>query len=238
MGCSPARAPQRWTADGALVVDLPPERVGEIAAANGVVLHELVAELGLARGRLPPADGRGGDGRVTALVGAEWLKLRSVRSFWGYLAAVVAFAGIGTAGKVGFARPPRTARPRHSSPTSPASPRPAALIALVLGIVVVTGEFRHGDDHADLLATPHRERVLGAKLVFALLGAAALVLLALVVIAVVAVPWLLILGDSITLDGDAGKEAGRALLGALLWAGLGTGSAPRCTGRSRPSSGR
>jgi ABC-2 type transport system ATP-binding protein len=31
-------------ADGALVVDLAPERVGEIAAANGVVLHELVAE--------------------------------------------------------------------------------------------------------------------------------------------------------------------------------------------------
>ena len=30
--------------DGALVVDLPAERVGEIAAANGVVLHELVAE--------------------------------------------------------------------------------------------------------------------------------------------------------------------------------------------------
>ena len=29
---------------GALVVDLPAERVGEIAAANGVVLHELVAE--------------------------------------------------------------------------------------------------------------------------------------------------------------------------------------------------
>jgi ABC-2 type transport system ATP-binding protein len=31
-------------ADGALVVDLPAERVGEIAAANGVVLHELVAQ--------------------------------------------------------------------------------------------------------------------------------------------------------------------------------------------------
>jgi len=31
-------------ADGGLVVDLAPERVGEIAAANGVVLHELVAE--------------------------------------------------------------------------------------------------------------------------------------------------------------------------------------------------
>jgi ABC-2 type transport system ATP-binding protein len=30
--------------DGALLVDLPPERVGELAAANGVVLHELAVE--------------------------------------------------------------------------------------------------------------------------------------------------------------------------------------------------
>jgi ABC-2 type transport system ATP-binding protein len=31
-------------ADGALSADLPPERIGELAAANGIVLHELVAE--------------------------------------------------------------------------------------------------------------------------------------------------------------------------------------------------
>jgi ABC-2 type transport system ATP-binding protein len=31
-------------ADGALLVDAPPERVGELAAANGVVLHELAVE--------------------------------------------------------------------------------------------------------------------------------------------------------------------------------------------------
>ena len=31
-------------ADGALLVDLPPERVGEVAARNGVVLHELAVE--------------------------------------------------------------------------------------------------------------------------------------------------------------------------------------------------
>jgi ABC-2 type transport system ATP-binding protein len=34
----------RELADGALLVDAPPERVGELAAAAGVVLHELVAE--------------------------------------------------------------------------------------------------------------------------------------------------------------------------------------------------
>jgi ABC-2 type transport system ATP-binding protein len=31
-------------ADGALLVDTPPERVGELAAANGIVLHELTVE--------------------------------------------------------------------------------------------------------------------------------------------------------------------------------------------------
>ena len=31
-------------ADGVLLVETPPERVGEIAAANGVVLHELSVE--------------------------------------------------------------------------------------------------------------------------------------------------------------------------------------------------
>ena len=30
--------------DGALAVDLPPEKVGEVAAANGIVLHELTIE--------------------------------------------------------------------------------------------------------------------------------------------------------------------------------------------------
>ena len=30
--------------DGALAVDLPPERVGEVAAAHGIVLHELSVE--------------------------------------------------------------------------------------------------------------------------------------------------------------------------------------------------
>ena len=157
---------------------------------------------------------------MTGLIGAEWLKLRSVRSFWGYLAAVVVFAGIGTAGTVGSARASDRAAETFI-PDLAGLATLSALIALVLGIVVVTGEFRHGTITPTFLATPHRERVLGAKLVFVLLGAAALVVLALVVIAAVAVPWLLILGDSITLDADAAEQAGRAGLGALLWAGLG-----------------
>ena len=49
-----ARARPRWTAaEGALVVDLPPERVGEIAAANGRRAARAGRRAGLTRGRLP-----------------------------------------------------------------------------------------------------------------------------------------------------------------------------------------
>ena len=95
---------------------------------------------------------------MTGLIGAEWLKLRSVRSFWGYLAAVVVFAGIGTAGTVGSARASDRAAETFI-PDLAGLATLSALIALVLGIVVVTGEFRHGTITPTFLATPHRERV-------------------------------------------------------------------------------
>ena len=47
--------------DGALLASVPPERVGELAAANGIVLHELSVEQRDARGGLPRADRRGDD---------------------------------------------------------------------------------------------------------------------------------------------------------------------------------
>ena len=47
--------------DDVLVVDGGPERVGEVAAANGIVLHELTRRAGDARGRLPRADRRAGE---------------------------------------------------------------------------------------------------------------------------------------------------------------------------------
>ena len=54
-GCSAGEA-RRSASDGSLIVTAPPERVGEVAAANGVVLHELIGRAGVARGRLPRAD--------------------------------------------------------------------------------------------------------------------------------------------------------------------------------------
>lgn len=157
---------------------------------------------------------------MTALVASEWRKLRSVRALWGYLAAVVLFAGIGAAGTVGSATAADRARDSFSADLAGLASL-AALVALVLGIVVVTGEFRHGTITPTFLATPQRERVLAAKLVFAVLGATALALLALAVVVVVALPWLLALGDSAALDVATAESAGRAILGSVLWAALG-----------------
>jgi ABC-2 type transport system permease protein len=158
---------------------------------------------------------------VTGLVGAEWLKLRSVRSFWGYLAAVIVFAGIGTAGTVGSARASDRAA-ESFIPDLAGLATLSALIALVLGIVVVTGEFRHGTITPTFLAAPSRERVLASKalagtLVFLLFG-----VLSLLVIAAVALPWLTITGDEIHFfDGEIGTRAAQTLLSAVLWGLLG-----------------
>ena len=107
---------------------------------------------------------------MTGLLAAEWLKLRSVRAFWGYLASVVAFAGIGAAGTIGAATAEERAGDSFTSDLAGLATL-SALIALVLGIVVVTGEFRHGTITPTFLATPQRERVLAAKLAFVIGGA-------------------------------------------------------------------
>ena len=75
--------------DGVLMVDLAPERVGELAAANGVVLHELAVESATLEEVVLRAHRRRDDA-VSALVASELLKIRTTRSFWGYVAAIVA----------------------------------------------------------------------------------------------------------------------------------------------------
>ena len=92
-------------AEGTLGVAAPPERVGEVASANGIVLHELTTS-GRPRGGLPQPDrlGRFGRlGRVTALVTAELLKFRTTRTAIGVLLAALALVALAAAGTVGTA---------------------------------------------------------------------------------------------------------------------------------------
>ena len=103
----------------------------------------------------------------------------------------------------------------------------ADLLVLCLGIVAAAGEFRHGTITAGFLVTPSRWPVVVAKAIaYALVGlvyAAA----TLVVVLVVALPWLAAKDVTLVLGGAAWIEpvAGRLLYAALtaaLGVGLGT----------------
>jgi ABC-2 type transport system permease protein len=100
----------------------------------------------------------------------------------------------------------------------------AGVFALLLGVIAVTGEFRHQTATATFLATPSRGRVITAKLIsYALVGIGLGVATVLLAIAV-AVPWLgaINIELSLTSNGIPGTLAG-VVGGAALFALLGVG---------------
>jgi ABC-2 type transport system permease protein len=94
----------------------------------------------------------------------------------------------------------------------------AVVVALILGVLLVTWEYRHGTITQTFLATPRRERVIGAKLAIAFLSGAILAAVALAVALTVASFWI-----SLDLDRDQWELLGRVLLAAALWGVLGAG---------------
>jgi ABC-2 type transport system permease protein len=158
---------------------------------------------------------------VSALVRAELLKLRTTRARFAYPLALLVLAGIGTAGTVGSAVDDERGTAAFQGDVV-GTALVATLLALILGITIVTTEFRHGTATPTFLITPVRERVLGAKALAALLAGAALALLALVIVAAIAVPWLLALGHDLHLgDGDVSLRALQVIVSAALWCALG-----------------
>jgi ABC-2 type transport system permease protein len=153
---------------------------------------------------------------VTALLRAELLKVRTVRSWWAYLIVIVLLAAIATASDVG---PDDAARDQLQFQVGLVdSAAIAALIAIILGITIVTTEFRHGTVTPTLLLEPHRERMLAAKALAAGLLGMAFVLLALVVIGLVAGIWLAAVGAEVHfLDHDVLVRAAQTILLSILW---------------------
>ncbi len=158
---------------------------------------------------------------MTALVRSELLKLWTTRSRWGYLIAVALLAGIAAASDTGTSGSDRRGSVELSLSLVD-SAAVAALLALVLGITVVTTEFRHGTITPAFLAEPRRERVLVAKALATGLAALALAVFALAVIALVAGIWLAVDGAGVPpLDGEVLRRATLLLLLAVLWGLLG-----------------
>jgi ABC-2 type transport system permease protein len=165
---------------------------------------------------------------VTALIRTELLRLRSTRSTWvllavglvltlGWAAGVLAnVGGIGAAAR--------------GSIQMRADLLGASAIGLfpvlLLGVVVVTGEFHHRTVTPTFLVTPNRWRVLAAK------AAACALVGPLVAVVLLAVKWTVgVLAGAIdpTMDTALLAMTGRSMLVAACWAllGVGVGAAVR-----------
>jgi ABC-2 type transport system permease protein len=150
------------------------------------------------------------------LVRAEFTKLTTTRLVYGMAAAMAAFAVTVAANILD-----RQGAPPVSGDSLPLLVGgPVTLLsgaALLLGILGMTGEFRHQTVTQTFLVTPDRGRVVAAKLVAYPLAGITLAVSILAFTAALATAWLAAKGITPSLL-DA--RLGRVLVGAVLAAGL------------------
>jgi ABC-2 type transport system permease protein len=152
------------------------------------------------------------------LVYAEVLKIRTApRTLLGLLLALVTLMALGGG---------TTASSADNSPFQLGFveydllgiPPIATIFSLMLGVLAVTWEYRHGTITQTFLATPRRERVIAAKLAVSFVVGAALAVLAIVTVFAVARFWI-----EIGLERGHWELMGRIVLAAALWGVFGCG---------------
>lgn len=165
---------------------------------------------------------------MTALIRTELLRLRSTRSTW-VLLAVGLVLTLGWAAGV-LANIGGIGASARGSIQMRADLLGASAIGLfpvlLLGVVLVTGEFHHRTVTPTFLVTPNRWRVLAAK------AAACALIGPLVAVVLLAVTWTVgVLASAIdpTIDTALLAMTGRSMLVAACWAllGVGVGAAVR-----------
>ncbi len=158
---------------------------------------------------------------MTGLLASEFLKLRTLRSSWGYLLTAAALAALIAVGSIADAsQQERLESDFQRRLVTDATAYAPTILALLLGITLVTNEFRHGTITPVLLVSPRRDRVMEVKIVIAACAGLALVLTSLIVVTLVGVPWLAILDVPLE-PGDAIRGVGRPLVAAALVGALG-----------------
>ena len=183
----------------------------------------------LARGGVPRAHaGRGGDAVVTRQIRSEVLKLRTTRTTFGLV--------LGLFGLVVFTVVIQLIATRVDSSSdfqlvTEDTQRSilqtaglATLFSLLIGILAITSEFRHGTIRPTLLFTPARELVVGAKGIASAVAGGVLGLAAVVVTFAITLVWLQIEDVERAFSNGALLEMAAGIAGAtLLWGVIGVG---------------
>lgn len=157
------------------------------------------------------------------MVRAEWLKLRTTRSFYGLVAGAVGVAALGGFSTVASASAESLTGPVHEQTFWVLASINIGLFALILGIRSYTEEYRHRTIVHTVFADPHRRKSAVAKAVVSAGAAIILTAIATAVMIGIALAMASAKGGGLAVESsDAGAIAG--LLGAAaLWAVLGVG---------------
>jgi hypothetical protein len=165
---------------------------------------------------------------MTRLVHSELLKLRTTRT----ARVLLTLAAAGTAALVAIVlllagRPGQPALGPDALRLLVLVPaQPLTLAALVLGVLGMTGELRHGTATSTFLVTPKRGRVVAARLAAAAVTGLAMAAASSAAVLAVGLPWLRAKGVEVAVAdaGVAARVAGLAVAVALF-AVLGVGLA-------------
>jgi ABC-2 type transport system permease protein len=108
---------------------------------------------------------------VSRLLRSEWRKVTTTKLWWGMLLGAMALAALGVAGQIGSnGSRGNPAAPLSTAVTQKAIAASAAggfLFSVVLGIILLTTEFRHFTSRPTFLLEPRRGRVVLAKMLVA-----------------------------------------------------------------------
>ena len=163
---------------------------------------------------------------MTRLVHSELLKLRTTRT----ARVLLTLAAAGTAALVAIvlllagqpgqpALGPDALRQLVLVPA-----QPLTLAALVLGVLGMAGELRHGTATSTFLVTPRRGRVVAAKLAAAAVTGLAMSLASSAAVLAVGLPWLRAKGIEVAIaDPGVAARVARLAVAVALYAVLGTG---------------
>jgi ABC-type transport system involved in multi-copper enzyme maturation permease subunit len=158
---------------------------------------------------------------VSGLFRSEWLKLRTTRTPVWMTLAMLAIVGIGAATFAG-GTPEAELQDQDWGESFAAAAGVATWFALLFGILLMSGEYRHGTITPTFLVSPRRERVLAAKVAVAALAGVLLAALAALVAVSIGIPWLSARDVSVS-TGDLAQNGLTLAVSAAFWGALGVG---------------
>jgi ABC-2 type transport system permease protein len=165
---------------------------------------------------------------MTRLLRSEWRKVTSVKLGWGMLLGAMALAALGVVAQIasngvrGGVQLPLSAAATQKSIAASASS--AYLFSIVVGIILITTEFRHFTSRPTFLIEPRRGLVIVAKMLVAALVGIIYGVVCAAMTAAIMVPWLGAKGVTILwIDGGVLQSLLSAIAVIAIFAVVGIG---------------